>query len=79
MGDVVSFRPTQDELAEIERARRTLGLETRTEALRALVQRGARTLGKLSDEPVFRVRSRGTWEGELTSKAIDDLLYGDRG
>ena len=78
MTEVVSFRPTAEELDEIERARRTLGFETRAEALRFLLRRGAATLGRLSQEPVFRVRSKVGWKGELTSRSIDDLLYGDR-
>jgi hypothetical protein len=74
--EVVSFRPTPEELEAIERARRSMALESRTEAVRYLLQRGARSLGKLSEEPVFRVRSKVKWKGDLTSRAIDDLLYG---
>lgn len=78
MGDVVSFRPDDDESAAIERVRRREGFSSRAEAVRYLVRRGAESLGPLSTEPVFRYRVPAKFRGgeTLTSREIDDELYG---
>ena len=80
MGDVVSFRPDDDESAAIERVRKREGFRSRGEAVRFLIRQGARSLGPLSQEPVFRFRVPAEFRGgpSLSSREIDDLVYGDR-
>jgi hypothetical protein len=80
MSEVVSFRPDDDEAAAIERVRRREGFSSRAEAVRYLVRRGAESIGPLSDEPVFRFRVPAAFRGgrSLSSREIDDAVYGDR-
>lgn len=80
MPKVVSFRPTPEEEEILERTRRSLGAATQAEALRFLVRKGAERSGRLSDDPVFRIRApKRYWlRRSLSSREIDDLLYGGR-
>jgi hypothetical protein len=75
MGDVVSFRPTDEEARIIERTRVELGLKTRAEAIRHLIKSGA-PRRKLSEDPVFGFRAGGKLGRSLTSREIDDAVYG---
>ncbi len=78
VADVVAFRPSKEERLILERARRALGLRTRSEALRYLVRKGAERAGPLSQDPVFRLRVPGLIKARrpLTSREIDETLYG---
>ena len=78
MTDVVSFRPSAQESEIIERARRQLGARSRAEAVRLLVRKGGARLGTLRDDPVaaFRVPPRYRGGPTLTSRKIDEALYG---
>lgn len=79
MGEVVSFRADDEDVALIEATRRRLGLATRAEAIRHLLRLAAR------ERPTFResrlakfrlpasVRTGRTW----TSQEIDAALYDD--
>lgn len=80
MSDVVSFRPDAEESALIERVRKREGFRSRAEAVRFLVRQGAKSLGPLSKDPVFRFRVPAEFRGgaSLTSQEVDDLVYGDR-
>lgn len=79
MGEIVSFRADEEEVALIESTRRRLGLATRAEAIRHLLQRAA------TDRPRFResklakfrlpskLRTGRTW----SSDELDAVLYDD--
>lgn len=81
MGEIVSFRADDEEVAMIERARKEHGFATRAEAVRHLLRAGALTRPRFRDSRLakFRlpagVRTGRTW----SSAEIDDLLYGDPG
>lgn len=78
MADVVSFRPSQQEIDVVEKTRRALGLKSRAEAIRYLIRRGAERTGAISEDPVFQFRvtpSHRLRKG-LTSREIDQELYG---
>lgn len=79
MSDVVSFRPTREEESIIERTRRRIGAKSRTEAVRWLLRKGDEAVPKLADSPVFKFRlpKRHRSKKSLTSKEIDDRVYGD--
>lgn len=78
MGEVVSFRPTRQELEIIEQTRRQLGLSTRAEALRFLLLRGARAPGNEGLRRFLALRLPELESAPVTSRDIDDVLYGDR-
>lgn len=70
----MSFRPTDEESALIERTRAEQGLATRADAVRFLLRAGAMAR-PIADAPVFRFRlPRG--ERARTSGDIDRALYG---
>lgn len=75
VGDVVSFRPDDEEARIIERTRVELGLKTRADALRHLIREGGKKR-RLSEEPVFKLRL-GKGGPSLTSEEIDRIVYGD--
>jgi hypothetical protein len=75
--DVISFRPTPEERAAIDQARLAHGLDTRAEAVRFLLRRGAEREGPLAADPVFRFRLGGKRaRRSLSSRELDDALYG---
>lgn len=74
--DVVSFRPDDEEMRIIERTRAQLGLKTRADAVRHLVRAGA-PKRDLSKDPAFQFRAPGArLARSLTSREIDDAVYG---
>ena len=79
MGEIVSFRADDDEVALIERTRRQLGLQTRAEAIRHLLRAAAEARPKFSATRLakFRLpasmRTGRTW----SSAEIDTALYDD--
>lgn len=79
MSEVVSFRPDDDERSLIETTRRSLGLGTRAEAVRWLVREGGKRAVNFADSPVFRFRvpARYRRKRSVTSREIDDVVYGD--
>lgn len=78
MTGVVSFRPTADEEALVDRTQRARGLKTRAEAVRYLLRRGGEREGPVAEDPVFQVRAAQPLRGKktLTSRDIDHALYG---
>ncbi|MBI4393663.1 MAG: hypothetical protein HY556_07715 [Euryarchaeota archaeon] len=80
MTEVVSFRPTSEELEIIEIAKKTRGLDNTADAVRFLIRRGAYEPGSLADEPVFRLRAPKRFRGGegMTSKELDESLYGGK-
>lgn len=78
MSDVVSFRPTEEEAEIIERTKRRILAKSRGEAVRWLVRKGAERSGSLADSPVFRFRvpKRYRLKRSLSSRELDDILYG---
>lgn len=73
----MSFRPDEEELALIEAARRKLGLATRAETIRALIRRGSKGLGRDAYRPLLDLRFPELEGKSMSSREIDDLLYGD--
>jgi hypothetical protein len=76
--EVVSFRPTEEELDAIERTRVALGLASRAEAVRELLRLGAARGASLREDPVFRLRlkAKSRRRAGYTSRDIDRMLYG---
>lgn len=77
MGNVVSFRPTPDEDALLARTQEEHGFQTRSEALRFLLQRAAESHQKVALRRFLDHRIPELQGDSLTSREIDDLLYGD--
>lgn len=79
MGEIVSFRADDDEVALIENTRRRLGLATRADAIRHLLRTGAQNRARFRDTRLakFRLpastRTGRTW----SSDELDALLYDD--
>jgi len=78
MGEVVSFRPSREEAALIERARRRMGLRTRAEAVRFLIREGSERGKRVADAPVFKLRAPEKYrlKRSLSSEEIDEVVYG---
>ncbi len=78
MSDVVSFRPSQEEVEAIERVRRAHGFGSRAEAVRYLIREGARRASDWSDDPLFQFEIDGFVDPDedITSREIDRQLYG---
>ena len=76
MPGVISFRPTPEEEALIERAQKTLGTTTRSEALRRLLVAGASATAPVAKDPLLdAVAPREFWlDRSLTSREIDEAL-----
>lgn len=81
MPDVVSFRPSDEDLDLIEETRVRMGLATRAEAVRYLLRQGGRAARPLGEDPVFRFRVPKEHRGgaDVTSRDIDAALYGGTG
>lgn len=77
MSDVVSFRPDDEERNLIDAAQRQLGFATRAETVRALIRRGAQGLGKDAYRALFELRFPELEGKSMTSREIDEELYGD--
>lgn len=80
MSDVVSFRPTSEDLELIEATRVRMGFDSRAEAIRFLLREAAQAGRSMRDEPVFRFRVPEEHRGgsDVTSRGIDRALYGSR-
>lgn len=78
MGDVVGFRPSDEERRILARTKAAMGFRTDAETLRYLVRKAAATQGSLADAPMFRFRVKGIrgLPRTLTSEQIDRDLYG---
>lgn len=76
MGEVVSFRADDEEVALIERARRHLGLATRAEAVRHLLRAGALATPRFSGSKLaaFRLPAKVRTGRSMTSAEIDAYL-----
>lgn len=79
MGEIVSFRADEDEIALIERTRRQLGLETRADAIRHLLRAGGATRPKFSETKLAKFRLPAEFRSgrSATSQEIDAFLYDD--
>ena len=76
MSKVISFRPSAEESNIIERTRRARGFRRNAEALRFLIQRGARRQDAADQALLaFRLPKRYRLRRSLTSDEIDDLVY----
>lgn len=79
MGEIVSFRADDEEVALIESTRRRLGLATRAEAIRHLLHAAASDRARFCDSRLakFRLpaklRTGRTW----SSGELDAVLYDD--
>lgn len=72
VSEVISFRPTEEELELIEFTRKVYGLDSRADALRRLIMESAR---KPNLEPLFRFKLRRTPNRRsITSEEIDEAL-----
>lgn len=77
--DVISFRPTAEERKAIDRLQKSLGLKTRAEAVRMLLQRGIQgERAALERLLAHRVPPAQRRRRTMTSREIDDFLYGRR-
>lgn len=78
MTDVVSFRPSAEELDAIERVRKAHGFSTRAETIRYLVREGARQKRDWTEDPLYEFEIEGFVrpDEDLTSRDIDRGLYG---
>lgn len=78
MTDVVSFRPSEEEMDAIERVRKAHGFATRAETVRYLVREGARRASDWTEDPLYEFEIEGfVRPGEdVTSRDIDRALYG---
>lgn len=80
MGDVVSFRPSDEESDLLARTQRRFGLKTRAEAIRHLLREAGKRARPLSDDPVLKFRVPKEFRGgrSQSSRELDAELYGDR-
>lgn len=74
----MSFRPSEEDLEIIEATQHRYGLTNRAEAIRHLIREASRAREPVSEDPVFRFRVPSEDRGGtgLTSRDIDDELYG---
>lgn len=77
MVDVVSFRPSADEERLLRRTQEAHGFRTRAEALRFLLRKGAASAEKDGLRKFLAFRAPGLEAKSMTSREIDDLVYGD--
>lgn len=75
MGDVISFRPTEEEMATLDATRKLRGLETRAEALRYLLARARPTRENMAPLLSFRLPKRFQAKGRsITPREIDETI-----
>lgn len=79
MTGVISFRPTDGDVDLIERTKARMGFDTNAEAVRYLLREGAAGKEGMADDPLFTHRApKEHWlKDDLTSRDIDEALYGD--
>jgi hypothetical protein len=80
VSDIVSFRPTPEEAALIERAAKALQSKSKADAIRYLIRLGSERAGPLNQDPVWRFRLPKKYRlgRSLTNEEIDQELYGGR-